>query len=295
MFFVLSGFVLTWAHKDGIRKGYYKNRMIRIYPAYLFMGLLTIPFLFGMEYNKIIASLILFLTASQSWFPESFSVWNFGGSWSVSTEFFFYLCFPAFFKFIKLRPLAITILALIISSLIFPISASINENSSGIFPNLYISPIHRLPEFVFGMGLGMLFTKTEGFKYFATLLLAFIAPVIVLLFAAPLNNKAFIANNLLIVPSTGILIWAFATIKINEKFLTNIFVYLGKSSYSFYLMQLPIMLYLDKNKSNFDHYSWETMWIIIFFLNCILTIVCYELIEKRYSSIINKKNIFRNA
>lgn len=293
-FFVLSGFVLAWAHKDGIGREYFKKRIIRIYPAYLFMGCLTIPLLYNIEYNKVIASVILFFTTSQSWFPESFSVWNFGGSWSVSTEMFFYLCFPAFLGLVKKQPLFFAILTFIISSLIYPISISINENYS-TFPNLYISPIHRLPEFIFGMSLGVLFTKHGGYKHFLTLSLAITVSLVILLFAAPFDNKSFIANNIMIIPSTGLLIWAFATIKIYPNPITNALVYLGNSSYSFYLMQLPIMLYLDKYKMNLNNYSWETKWATLFILTLILSIICYELIEKRYSIIIKNKTMLKNS
>ncbi|HFT5251501.1 TPA: acyltransferase family protein, partial [Escherichia coli] len=93
-FFVLSGFVMAWASRNGIKENYYRSRIARIFPAYLAMGLITAPFLFEYNITQITTYVLLFLTTAQSWFPDSFSQWNFGGSWSVSTEMFFYLVFP---------------------------------------------------------------------------------------------------------------------------------------------------------------------------------------------------------
>lgn len=46
IFFILSGFILTYNYSSGTPDNYIRKRIARIYPAYMFMGLLCLPFLF---------------------------------------------------------------------------------------------------------------------------------------------------------------------------------------------------------------------------------------------------------
>lgn len=93
LFFVLSGFVLTYNYDSGVTKDYLIKRIKRIYPAYIFTGLITLPLLFLVDghfvVGKIIASIVLYVFSIQAWFYQAFNVWNFGGTWSVSVEMFF--------------------------------------------------------------------------------------------------------------------------------------------------------------------------------------------------------------
>lgn len=61
-FFVLSGFVMAWASRNGIKENYYRSRIARIFPAYLVMGLITVPFLFEYNITQITTYVLLFLT-----------------------------------------------------------------------------------------------------------------------------------------------------------------------------------------------------------------------------------------
>ncbi len=111
-FFVLSGFILTyvyWEHFEGgvARRGYRRYlvaRFARIYPSYA-MGLVLITLLyvlanvvrpgaFGFPPNPV-TSWLLNLFALQTFAPsfETQQMWN-GPSWSISTEFGFYLACP---------------------------------------------------------------------------------------------------------------------------------------------------------------------------------------------------------
>lgn len=156
-FFVLSGFVMAWASRNGLKKNYFRSRIVRIYPAYLAMGMVTLPFIFEYDLLHSITYVLLFLTTTQSWIPDSFSQWNFGGSWSISTEMFFYLVFPLLLPLVKRTPKISLLIAFSISSLIIPISMIITNSTA--FPLYYISPIHRLPEFVSGIAMGCLFAQ----------------------------------------------------------------------------------------------------------------------------------------
>ncbi len=116
-FFVLSGFLLYLRYgfifenkinKQDI-KNFYLARFFRIYPAY-FLGLILITIIHFITFKHFksnpsfenaslsgwIANFLALQTFSSNLFTQQF--WN-APSWSVSTEFFFYISFPFFLFF----------------------------------------------------------------------------------------------------------------------------------------------------------------------------------------------------
>ncbi|EPJ8277311.1 TPA: acyltransferase [Citrobacter freundii] len=274
-FFVLSGFVLAWASRNGIKENYYRSRVARIFPAYLAMGLLTAPFLLEYKATHSIVYVLLFATTSQSWFPDSFNQWHFGGSWSISTEMFFYLTFPLIFPLIKKRPIVALCIAILASSVIIPISILLT--GSAMFPYYYVSPIHRLPEFVAGVAAGCIFTQGFRFSRFNSAL--FITAILLLLFISPYNNTAWMNRNYVTVPATCFIVYYLASSTININKITQPFIYLGKISYSFYLMQIPIMIYISKNNDMLANLPVWFIWTVLAIINLIMASACYHFIE----------------
>lgn len=274
-FFILSGFVLSWASRGGIKEKYMLSRAARIYPAYLLMGLISLPFIF--EYNpvKIITYLLIFLTNTQSWLPSLFSQWNFGGSWSVSTELFFYISFPLIFPIIKKNPLTTLIISFVITSSIIPLSLIINDSVN--FPNYYVSPIHRLPEFTIGVALGCLYSSGHKLPKFKNILFAL--SILGLMFISPNNNDGWMRNNYVTVFSTGYVVYYLASTSLKPGLLTLPFIYLGKISYSFYLMQLPIMLFIIKYHNLLAPLPHWMIWVLLALINIIMASVCYHSVE----------------
>lgn len=278
-FFVLSGFVMAWSSRYGLRKDYIKARIARIYPAYLFMGLITLPFIFQYDLKTISASLLLFFSSMQSWIPQSFSIWNFGGSWSVSTELFFYFSFPLLFPIILSRPLKALLISILTSSLIIPIMLVFNENN--LFPSYYINPMYRLPEFVSGVSLGVLLIngKLTTIKFKKTLALI---SILALILISPKNNIAFIKNNIITLPVTLFLIYILAVSQIKTNLLTRPMIYMGKTSYSFYLMQLPILMLMDKYHPYLSNYNKFYIFIFAIIINSILASISYHFVEEKF-------------
>jgi peptidoglycan/LPS O-acetylase OafA/YrhL len=109
-FFALSGFVLTWAHRDGDEAlPFWRRRFARIYPAYfvaLLGGLLVTVASHSrtgvssaQSYDNVgdlLGPFVAQLTLTQSWVSDDRYFFSLNGvGWSLSCEAFFYACFPA--------------------------------------------------------------------------------------------------------------------------------------------------------------------------------------------------------
>ena len=182
IFFVLSGFIITYTYYDFFRKNpsakaswkFFIARFARLYPLYLFttvsmilllnQGVPTNYFATGFEF-------ISFITLTQSWFNFQHVI-N-ASAWSISTECFFYLMFvlcmiglssckmaTATAAQIKRRAVAFTIIFLMLLYGIFIFRDQITDfltpyiahrNNSLVWSWIsYFSPPIRLGEFIIG-------------------------------------------------------------------------------------------------------------------------------------------------
>ncbi|MDO9354136.1 MAG: acyltransferase [Solirubrobacteraceae bacterium] len=96
LFFALSGFVLTWSHRDGDTKwAFIRRRLAKILPNHLItwtIGLiLMLSFADFIGVAKVLPSLFLV----HSFIPDLDTVVGTNGpNWSLAAELFFYVCFP---------------------------------------------------------------------------------------------------------------------------------------------------------------------------------------------------------
>lgn len=111
LFFVLSGFVISYAHMSDFETDVTKNswhfwklRLARIYPAHATVALLWLPLLgavvlargslpLGLAQNFNLRTLGHALTLTNGWGLPASQGWNLP-SWSVGSEWFAYLTFP---------------------------------------------------------------------------------------------------------------------------------------------------------------------------------------------------------
>lgn len=165
-FFLLSGFVLAWAHRSGgPARAFYGRRFARIYPNQLvtwcaWLVLVSAGVLFSAPptLGPALANLLLV----QAWVP--IETWYFGmnpPSWSLSNEVFFYAVFPALVVVIRrlpdrrLLPVAGTLtgLAIAIPALLFAVDGRLGGELAYYFS--YVFPPTRLIEFALGVVLGV--------------------------------------------------------------------------------------------------------------------------------------------
>lgn len=169
-FFVLSGFILTHVYHGRLESGgvkrFYFTRWARIWPLH-FASLLLILFVAGRWNLSSISEQPLKLLMNgamlQSWVPLRDYIFSFNGvSWSISTEFFFYLAFPLFliggqrrfwFKYVGL------LLTLVVGLYwMQALSSGFSWASDLDFVRIVqANPMLRLPEFCTGMAVGYLY------------------------------------------------------------------------------------------------------------------------------------------
>ena len=168
-FFVLSGFVLSYAYHLRIFSliKFYLSRLSRIWPITFSSLLFTLLFLpqylylpSSSDLNNAGLILVSNILCFQSMIPiPSFHFGYNAVAWSISCELFFYLFFPFLIRlsFPKLLSLfsCISIFCCIISYWLstssFPFFSHSSLDSLSIHGFIYINPIFRLPEFLIGI------------------------------------------------------------------------------------------------------------------------------------------------
>lgn len=109
LFFTLSGFLMVWNYAEAFDKNRFGGalrdfavaRFARLYPLFAFFFVIAIVTLPQDSLLTVWPDLPWFLVLLQSWIPTSrhgitvYSISDLAHSWSISTECFFYLAFPA--------------------------------------------------------------------------------------------------------------------------------------------------------------------------------------------------------
>ena len=149
--------------------------------------------------------------------------------------------------------------------------------NSTAFPIYYVSPIHRLPEFVAGIAIGCIFSRGFRITRFSNSL--FIFAIASLLFISPTNNHSWMQNNYITLPATCIIVYYLASAAINKNIFTMPLIYLGKISYSFYLMQLPILIYITKYHDSLASFPTWFIWTLLGVINLVMASACYHFVE----------------
>ena len=158
-FFVLSGFVLTWAWRDGDgARLFYVRRFARIWPAHV-VALITGVAVFAysaprITWDSVLANLLLV----HAWAPPPLNTLN-GVSWSLSVEAFFYALAPAIIVASRRLPRRTFLLsagALVLVTLVIRLVWSSFERGGETNYYLYEQPALRLGEFVVGVVIAAL-------------------------------------------------------------------------------------------------------------------------------------------
>jgi peptidoglycan/LPS O-acetylase OafA/YrhL len=309
-FFVLSGFILTHVYSSKPFPGYWRFivlRFGRLWPVHMAATSIVVASVFargaiiradsltfqgsGFLFNRWTElALVTGLSQSLSPYMAHFYAWN-SVSWSISTEFFFYLAFP--FLLIDIKRswhwkllVAGATAALLTSALLLlgiPISTS-DPFAASISEIITINPLGRVFEFSLGMAAWVLWDR-----YIRSVHLTAVTATILeaLILAAALAWcfdgywKATVLLPMALQPCFGPA-WAFAIVIIVlasgrgwiGKFLSTApMVLLGEVSFSIYMLHQIMM------KIYFSHGSIDQPPIVFFAPLIAISTAAYFLIE----------------
>lgn len=300
-FFVLSGFILAYVYpafnnsKERFR--FILARFARIWPAHvtsLFLALILIPMALRPTFRDscpwIISANILMI---HSWIP----LWNYfqsfnGVSWSISVEFFFYLCFPflifrweqTWFNKICISFLVAVIMIAIVNY--FKIPSDNWMPGLSMHAMVYFSPLARIFEFVFGMTVALAWEKTN-FEIFGNpfsnslieaaalgLAIAGLHYIPIIANSPPIKTMTGEAGTYWITSSGSVIIFGFLIfVMAHEKGIISkvlswpFLVLLGEISYAIYLLHTILLhFYLLHRQAFSDIPGWmlySFYWLLV--------------------------------
>jgi peptidoglycan/LPS O-acetylase OafA/YrhL len=258
VFFVLSGFILTYVYgrtpdQPFDRVAFWRARFARVYPLYLLSFLLAAPAYIShrvmsdpsaaSRFAKIGVSAAAYLGLAQAWIPGATHVWN-SVAWTLSVETFFYAVFP-----FLVGPLARTAgkrlfiglaavwVAAIVPAALFLYAGPFDETLQTFVQEV---PLLQLPAFLFGVLLGHRYLRNESGERCAWMIYAGAAGILLAAACSKFIPPVLLHDGLLL-PFFGLLIYGLAKGGRAARWLAaRPMVVLGEASYGMYLLQYPV-------------------------------------------------------
>jgi peptidoglycan/LPS O-acetylase OafA/YrhL len=297
-FFLLSGFVLTYAHRQAhdlasgaALRRYYFGRIARIYPVYLLALLIAAPqFIYeGMRAinplysaSEFASSLMLAPMLLQTWYPPAAALWVWP-AWSLSVEAAFYVVLPFLVPRLLSRPvrqqLAIS-LTLLGTVEVLRIWLS-NGGAPWFNPplNLSFEFLHYhfwlfAPVFMLGSALAGVYAKYPPTPRAASLMFNSAGALILGLFCCRSSVPPWALSNVVLAPLFAVLVLgATAAEGLLPRLLsTPYMVLLGNASYALYLLHLPLL------------HCWQALDLplppeVFCLIAVIVSVICYQYVE----------------
>ncbi len=260
---LLSGFILAYNYADRAAEGkmrvgeFWLARFSRLYPVYLFSLVVS----FGMLWQELsahtrpafFAGVLLTLLLLQGWSPTLSTFWN-TPAWTMSTEAFFYLLFPAVVRWRRPRKLhwiLSLLLALWVAGMVCPALYTWLHPDGDLNPGRYsngwwmralkFTPPPHLPSFLFGVVLADLHTRLPVATHWRSVLsVAGIAGLYFVLSHGTALPYVFLHDGLLM-PLFALTILGLA----GKNLIASVFgflpfVLLGEASYCLYLLHFNL-------------------------------------------------------
>jgi len=171
LFFLLSGFILAYTYEGQIdgasgRTRFWEARFARIYPVYLLSLVLSYTFAASLPFGARLAVLGM-VQAWNPWNPGMAGAWNYP-AWTLSTEAFFYLCFPFVVPCISRKSdrtllwLTAALLAVCVVGHTPVMGLGDWKNHAVLLEKVIPLPVLRLPEFLLGVTMGLRFLRDQS-------------------------------------------------------------------------------------------------------------------------------------
>jgi peptidoglycan/LPS O-acetylase OafA/YrhL len=305
VFFVLSGFILTYSYSQepgvvrGDLKSFWVARFARLYPVYLLGVLLFAPIIIvagdAPTWHRAVTG-FLALTVLQSWFHPlglSWGMWNPPG-WSLSAEMFFYLVFPlACIKLSKLPTRRLGLIAVLCWALsVFGMSmhSIMHLTEYDLWAFL---PLVRLPEFLLGMAAGLIWKRRTTLTFDRMAPYTAIAAVVafIAIMCLPVNDKMFFSGFLS--PIAALLICSLACGRgvLVRMMSSRPIVLLGGASYSLYILHWPFWR-LGRyffGGSRLATQQPDLYFVLYFVVTTIAACVCFLCLEEPMNRLLRRK------
>lgn len=247
-FFILSGFILTYTYypkteKEGFNaRIFFLRRVARIYPVHLLTLFFALALLFTSSKESQLANSDIF---SLSYFIQNiFLVHAWGGSeklsfnqpsWSISSEAFAYLCFPAMIYLTRvMNPAQVFFRALFLFFVLYGYLL-VFEGVVLTQSTISYSLLRVIPDFLMGVGGYFLYRK---YTFNGDLLKQYILSMATLLFCFFCSGL-----DIIVVPVFAWIIFLVAVQArdYRKSWLNHpLWVYLGKASYSLYMVHFCV-------------------------------------------------------
>lgn len=266
LFFVLSGFVLTWTAKPQIQyRAFWRKRLCKIFPTQIATWLITLLLVALPTTSALVAVANLLLV--HTWVPvHSFYMSVDSANWSLCSELLFYLLFPFILPMIRRIPHKYLIaagVALFAASLaidfiaqLLPASPQAPEGPISVLRYwlIYYLPISRLPEFLLGMIACRIARETRLVRVHVGLAALLVAAAYALDYSIPFSFRLVPVEMLPI----AILICSLAradSSRVTGLLRSRPFIWLGNVSFGFYMSQAPVLAFLRWNVMGYRTYS----------------------------------------
>lgn len=264
LFFVLSGFVLTWTYVERMPspgrtalRDFAVARVARVAPLYF----VALAFAFVAGRGALPEHSWTHLFALQTWnsnYETAFAI-NPPG-WSIGVETFLYALFPLLLWMV-LRATRRGVVAVLLGSVLLlgaitlavyvtgghelPVQDPLSDNRL-----LYRTPLTRVPDFVIGMCVALLVFRSKGRSRLAPLTQWAAVAAIVMMMGSSRMLDSIVSWDLVYAVLAGALVWSLASAPdaLLAKVLAHpLLVRGGLVSFAFYLFHYPILELADVN------------------------------------------------
>ncbi len=309
MFFVISGYLITSILLKQKGKGtfsfltFYEKRIKRIIPAHFIMLILVLIssyfiFLSSDFFPLRSTTLRSALFVSNMLFANGQSYFGVGlidnpllHTWSLAIEMQFYLILPIVLIYFSNR-----LLPWIVGFLIILLTAYssyeivINYATS----SMYFSLLARIPEFLIGSLLSILFTKRQLISGKNSVVISIVGLLSIFGSAIFFNEEIIFPGLTALIPTIGTSLLLIS----NKNIFSNLLskkpvVHIGELSYSLYLWHWPVMALMRYPKSRFIGYDFSVLEIVfISIVTYALAWLSYTFIENEFRTTDNKKFVY---
>jgi peptidoglycan/LPS O-acetylase OafA/YrhL len=328
IFFILSGFVLMWNYSPDVRaKKFILRRFVRIYPLHFICLSMSLAAFFtvgsplaGYVYLGHVWEILSNYLLIQSWLPLQWTseytyiaqAWN-GVAWSLSCEWFFYLCAPVVFRILyasKLNHLGNLMIIGYLALLLLHMFC-IRKQYTSLSYYLHISPVARSYEFLLGAVGALLVRNTlngqplrcddekKWEREAIYMRIRFILTLALALLLAPYAATVLFGINFftvfLFVPGSFLLVIALSYMDLTgsswKPFIHPFLLLLGNSSYALYMIHslfLGVWFYVFKVIFTWPNES-TALWVISNLCFVICAVMLSVLIHKLFEDPVRKK------